>query len=243
MTDQPTDAGLHPATAALLRQIDAHRAGDPLIGAKVGAREVFGRVIQALQGERGVHIESLLCALGALAGYACQAGVQAQLDDPELPDPEPFTVVEATDGTRYRFGNALNAALVESEYSVWSLAAGAAQDAGASTFPELEDLFRHVSTSIGTPAFGVPRLPEDHRPAALPIDYLNALWQPLLPTLQLFCPDPRQWHLVYALAVQEAIALGKQALDPALALRIVMECALPMSKVLLQPAAPPQTGG
>lgn len=233
MTDQPTDPGLHPATTALLRQIDAHRAGDPLIGAKVGAKEVFGRVIQALQGERGVHIESLLCALGALAGYACQAGVQAQLDDPAVPDPEPFTMVETGDGTRYCFGNALNAALAESEYSVWSLAAGAAQDAGATEFVDMMALFRHVSASIGTPDFGVPRVPDDHRPAALPIAYLQALWQPLLPTVKLFCPDPRQWHLVYALAVQEAIALGKQALDPALALCIVMECALPMSKVLL----------
>lgn len=224
---------MHPATAALLRQIEAHRASDPLIGAKVAAKEIFGRVIQALQGERGVHIESLLCALGALAGYACQAGVQAQLDDPALPDPEPFTLVRTNDGTHYYFGNALNAALAESEYSVWSLAAGAAQDAGAAVFPDLADLFKHVSATIGTADFGVPRLPEDHRPAALPIDYLQALWQPLLPTVQRFCPDARQWHLVYALALQEAIALGKQALDPALGLQIAMECALPMSKVAL----------
>lgn len=31
-----------------------------------------------LKNEKGVHIESLLCALGALAGYSCQAAVRAQ---------------------------------------------------------------------------------------------------------------------------------------------------------------------
>lgn len=221
---------------ALLQAIDRQREADPLIGAKVGAKEVYGRVIQALQGERGVHIETLLGALAALAGYACQAGVHAQRSDARWPDPEPLTVVESVDGRQFFFGNAINAAMAENEHSVWSLAADAAQHAGAGAdgFPDLAELFRHVAGSVGTPEFGVPRVPAEHCPGLTPLECLETMWAPLLPIVTLFCPDPRQWHVLYALAVQEAIGTGKQVLDPATALRLVMECAVPMSKVTLR---------
>jgi hypothetical protein len=47
----------------------------------------------------------------------------------------------------------------------------------------------------------------------------------------LFCPNPVDWPILYSLAIQEAIYAGKEAIEPGLAFRIVMESAIPMSKV------------
>ena len=58
-------------TASLMRAIDEKRKSDPLIGAKLGAKEVFQRIVNGMKKSdpKGVHYESLLCILGSLAGY------------------------------------------------------------------------------------------------------------------------------------------------------------------------------
>jgi hypothetical protein len=46
-----------------------------------------------------------------------------------------------------------------------------------------------------------------------------------------FCPEPVNWPLVFGMAAQEAIIRGKDLIAPGLALSIVLESAIPMSKV------------
>ncbi len=63
--------------AELLKRVEEMSGEDPLIGAKIGGKELAQRMIAAMKTERGVHIESILGALGSIAGYACQASVRA----------------------------------------------------------------------------------------------------------------------------------------------------------------------
>ena len=225
-----------PAEEAVLRQIAERSAEDPLIGAKIGSRYLTQHVLAAMKTERGVHIESFLCALGALAGYACQASVRAQALARGLPETALFTEAKTKDGRTFYFGDALNKPLAESEYSVWGLAAFGAQEAGCAQLPEVEPIFAHVAATVGSEEFGKPRTPADHPVHELPIVYLRALWPALAPTIRKFCTDPAHWPVLVGLSVQEAIGMGKQALDPCLGLRIVMESAIPMSKVDLAAA-------
>ena len=125
----------------------------------------------------------------------------------------------------------LNEALAGSQYSVWGLVGGAAQQAGAKEFPDLNEVFQHTASVLGSEQFGVPRVPDNHKPADIPLNFLKALWPALLPTVKLFCPNPVDWPILYSLAIQEAIHAGKDSLDPSMAFRIVMESAIPMSKV------------
>jgi hypothetical protein len=222
---------LDPKTAALIRAIEERRKQDPLIGAKLGAKEIFQRLLAGMKNERGVHVESLLCALGALAGYSCQANLRAQALAKGLPENAVFQTVGTKDGRQYFFGDPLNNALAGSQFSVWGLAAGAAQHAGATELPDLNEIFQHTSSVVGGDQFGIPRIPDAHRPGDKPINYLKALWPALLPTVKLFCPNPAEWPILYGLAIQESIDAGRSAIDPALALKIVMESAIPMSKV------------
>jgi hypothetical protein len=222
-----------PSEEALLRQIAERSKTDPLIGAKIGSKEVTQRLIVAMKDERGVHVESLLCALGALAGYACQASVRAQALAAGRAETSLLTTVGTKDGKTYFFGDNLNKPLAESRYSVWGIAAGGAQQAGCSSFPDLADIFKHTSASVGGEAFGKPRMPAKNMPRDSPLNYVRSLWPTLKPLIVKFCPNPEHWPILLALSVQEVIVMGKAALDPCLSLRLVMEAAIPMSKINL----------
>jgi hypothetical protein len=222
---------MDPKTAALISAIRERSKEDPLVGAKLGAKEVFQRLLAGMEDSKGVHVESLLTALGALAGYACQANLRAQALAKGMSETAPFQVVETKDGKRYFFGDPLNNALAGSQYSILSLVGGAAQHAGAKDFPDLKEIFQYTASVLGSDQFGIPRVPDTHKPADTPLNYLKGLWPALFPTVKLFCPTPAEWPILYSLAIQEAIYAGKGSIDPGLAFRIVMESAIPMSKI------------
>jgi hypothetical protein len=138
--------------------------------------------------------------------------------------------MRTNDGKSLFFGDQLNAPLLESQYSIWSLCAAIAQHLGAG-LPDLHEIVRHVSQVAGTPEFGRPRIPTGNQPSDLPINYVRHLWLPLLPILKKFCSSPQEWHIAFGLAAQEAIGLGKSAINPGMAVAIIMESAIPLSKV------------
>jgi hypothetical protein len=227
----PDKPDLPPYADAFFNAIREKSKTDPLIGAKIGAKEVFQRLLEVLKNERGVHAESLLTALGALAGYACQAALRAQATAKGLDETSSLVVVEMQDGSKYFYGDPLNDLLIGTQYSVWGLVGGAAQQLGVTELPDLNEMFSHVTTVLGTDQFGIPRVPSAHRAADHPIDYLRALWKPLHPIVRIFCPEPSHWPILYGLAVQEAMTAGKDAIAPRLAFVIVMESAIAMSKI------------
>jgi len=229
----PAQAPQSPADEALFRQIAEGSKTDPLIGAKLGSKEVFQRLLDGMKTERGVHIESLLVALGALAGYSCQAGLRAQAAAKGMPEKAVFSIVETKDGGKFFFGDQLNKPLVESKYSVWSVAAAGAQDAGCKALPDVMEIFTHASRTVGSAEFGKPRTSAEHAPHDMPINYLKSLWPALLPTIQRFCPNPEHWPILLGLSIQQTIVAGKGTIDPCTGLRLVMEAAVPMSKVKL----------
>jgi hypothetical protein len=204
---------------------------DPLAKVKLGGREIFHRTTQGLKNERGVHIESLLACLGALAGYACQVCVRENNARTGAPSPESgLTVASGADGRRYFFGDALNRPLAEDRYSVWSIIAGAVQQLDK-PLPDVEGIFKHVASTVGGAEFGIPRIPEGHRAGDLPINYLKAVWPQLLPIAKRFADEPAHLPMIYGLAIQHGIFAARNLIDPTLAGTIAMECAVPMSKV------------
>lgn len=231
---------VNPMEEALLRAVDEKREEDPLIGAKIGAKEVLRRLVNGMKENdpKGVHVESLVCALASLAGYACQAGLRRELiEEKGFQENQVFAVIETSNGERYYFGDQVNRPLAESRFSVWSLAAGAAQHLGVEELPDLAPIFRHVAETVGKEGYGIPRVPEGHNPGDTPRGYVAALWPLFLPLTEKFCGTPHEWPVLFGLALQEAILMGKDALDPALALVIAMESAIPMSKADIPEAA------
>lgn len=145
----------------------------------------------------------------------------------------PFTIVETKDGRMFFFGDHINKPLIESKYSVWGVVAAGAQDAGCKVLPDETEIFKHVSQTVGAADFGKPRAPANHTPHDSPINYLKTLWPALFPIIQKFCPNPDHWPILLGLSIQLIIEAGKNAIEPCIALHLVMEAAVPMSKVNL----------
>jgi hypothetical protein len=219
--------------AALLERVKEMTPTDALIGAKVGGKELAPRLIEAMKDHRGVHVESLLCAAGALAGYSCQAAVRAKNRTQGLSEVTHLTLAKTNDGRTFFFGDALNKYLAEDELSVWGIAAGGAQEAGCTSILDVHDIFKHAAASVGTLNFGVPRLPDGHPVHEHPQVYLERFWPQFAPMVERFCPNPDHWPVLFGLALQELISQTRGALDPCLALQVIMETAIPMSKVNL----------
>ena len=177
-----------------------------------GAEYVAYRIWATLQDERGIHPESLLACLGALAGYACQDCVRKT--------------------STLRTSDALNVPLIESPLSVWSLVGLAVRKVGA-PLPDIQNILGHVTQTVGTSAFGVPRTPEEHQPDHLPIVYLKQLWPQILPIVKRFCSRPMQVPVLFGIAIQRAIEQTQHALNPTIGASIAMESAVAMSKAML----------
>lgn len=222
--------------AALMRALEEKRKSDPLAGAKLGARELVQRLLQGMGNERGVHAESLLCTLGALAGDACQVSLRSEALSRGDSANAAFHVVLDAQGRRYFFGDALNQRLIEGHHSVWNVATSGLRKAGLQALPDLTPVFSHVAASVGTPAFGISRWLQGHQAGEPPIRYVKTLWPTVMPLLRQFTPAPAEWPLLFGFALQEALRLSREVLPPELALQIVMESAVPMSKVDLQTA-------
>jgi hypothetical protein len=192
-----------------------------------GAEYVVYRLLATLRDADGIHPESLVTCLGALAGYACQASVRQQV---AMGDGQPAKHFQVY---------ALDRALAGNPLSVWALVGRTVQKLGQ-PLPNLDEIAGHVTKTLGTDAFGVLRVPEEHRPRHAAIVYLRQLWPQILPIAQRFCRRPAQLSVLFGIALQRAIELTHHRLSPTLAATIAMESAVAMSKVTLAPEVPPE---
>lgn len=220
---------------ALRDEIARRQADDPLIGPKIAAHAIYSRVFDALRGERGVQLESMLGILASLSGYACQVAVRLKAQREGFDEHARLVRVDGADGRRYWAGDALDAPLLESGLSVWSLAAGGAQAAGLVALPALEPLVAHVAGSVGGATFGLPRGEAATRLPAPPERLVRLFWSGVRPILADTCRDPLHWPIALGIALQRAIEQGAPALPPQEALQLVMECAIAMSRLDLGP--------
>jgi len=245
--DAPGAAAHRPGLSSSIAEIQkdesasldqAKQSQDPLFGVKKGGKEIASKLFAAMSADNGIHLESLLSALGALAGYACQISVRETFVVQQgRPEKEVFIVVNSKqNGVTYYFGDLLNKPLAESRYSVWSLASGATQKLGLQQLIDLHDIFKHVTDTLGSDAFGMPRTPVEHQAKETPFNYVSFLWPKLFPLAQSFSKSPADWPVVFGVAIQEILFASKGLIDPQLALSIVMESAIPMSKIYIPDA-------
>jgi hypothetical protein len=172
-----------------------------------GAEYVLYRIWATLQSREGIHAESLLACVGALAGYACQAYVRRAGAREDLP-------------------------LTASPLSVWALVRRSLQKLGK-PLPDIDEISAHVTRTLGTGEFGVPRVAHEHRPHKLPVVYLTQLWPQVLPIAQRFCRRPAQLPVLFGIALQRALEHTTDRLNPTVGASIAMECAVAMSKATL----------
>lgn len=206
---------------------------DPYLGAKSAGREIHALVRGALDiADSRVHARSLLCALGAVAGYACQASVRAQSVAAGKGPDAPFRTIQGADGVTYLSGDAMLRPLAEDRMSLWNLAVTAARLHGAKALPDLEEMFEYNASVLGSRKFCSPRLSSEDSVSGSPAEFAARLW-PVVEAVVLPTGDVRLWPIAAGLAVQEAIASTKDVVAPELAVKIVMESAIPASRIVI----------
>lgn len=195
------------------------------------AAEILQKLINAYADERGVHAETLLSCVGALAGFGCQIAIRDGVKLGLLPANTKLTEAQTDDGRTYFFGDSLNQPLLEADMSVWNQVMSAAHRAGATQLPDMADVASYVAGSVGQPYFGTIRIEDAHQPHEKPIDALAKWWLPAYNLIKARNGDPLFIGWYFATAAQQLIAKTKAVLDPALAARIVIESAVAMAKV------------
>jgi hypothetical protein len=205
------------------------------------ADDLIAWLSDELREGRRVELESVLCALGALAGYAAQQAIrETMVKSGRLTLDQAFVVIETRSGEWFFFGDLLNAVLGAQEgsaagsrnssrHTIWRIISDAGHQAGAISLPDITDIVKHCAATVGTVDFGLPRLPDVHMPAVLPREAVSRFWQPTLRRLN--GAGPMSWPLHLAMAAHKLIIDMKDTIRPDIAVRIVMEAAVPMSKI------------
>jgi hypothetical protein len=154
-----------------------------------------------LKTEHGVHAETLLVSIGALAGFAAQTAALGRVQRREIPLPpgSDATIsiedlpqhlrksglllnLTAKSGEIFLLGDLLNGYLVpqatSDNYTLWGLVAAAAVGTGVqpAELPDYRAMFEHVVGSIDTPEFGIAQVAKEHRPHITPRQALNIFW-------------------------------------------------------------------
>lgn len=207
--------------------------------------------------ERGIHAETLLVSIGAIAGFAAQQAARVRAPVSTIGTPitarDRIHEVKTKSGETFYFGDPINGYIVPqgiTDLNLWGLVAAAANSVGVkqSEFPELAPMFRRVAGSVGSPEFGTLTVDKRHQPQLSPRQALDLLW----PRARFLLtrtdgPGPGKgrsvpqeyWSIVASIAAQQLLILTKDTLDPRVGLALIMESAIAMSKI--DPKTVPQT--
>ncbi|MGD9638596.1 MAG: hypothetical protein AB7U85_06015 [Alphaproteobacteria bacterium] len=176
--------------------------------------------------------ETILSCLGALAGFGCQMAIrEGFIKTGKMTEDNAFTVIETQNGDKFFYGDFLNGALLEAKTSVWSLVAGAAQSSGAKELPDIHKICGQVAKNVGSDDFGKITVPKEHQPDEYPIESLKKEWGKMYKVILKYNYNPAFLGWYFALAAQHLIIETKDIFPPVMAVQIVMEAAVSMSKI------------
>jgi hypothetical protein len=205
-------------------------------------REAVGRSIAAvlmakqIRQAGGIHAETILTEIGALAGFAAQMSIRKGIIEPQqLDSSEVLVEVVTRNGEKYYFSDLLNwivfENLTQAPYSIWAYVSEVVPQAERALLPDMSDIVSHAARTIGSGRFGVPRLPLEHMPQTAPRIALGEDWRLAVREFDGSGRDPAEWPYDLAFAAQWQMLTSRDRLALPLAAKIVMEAAIPMSKV------------
>jgi hypothetical protein len=192
-----------------------------------------------LAAEPEMNHVTVLTIVGALAGYAAQRAIwEGVVQTGGLSPTDVFEVRESDAGEKFYFSgetDKLMGSLDPRYLSIWKII-NATSKSTTTDHPDVIELLAHCAATIGTPEFGIPRLPDGRQPNILPRDAVNRLWAKA--RQHLAKTEPTLWPMNIAVAARSLIVSAQRAVPMPVAVKIVMEAAVPMSR--LDPATVPR---
>ena len=245
----PTSDALEPAIESMRYAVQNAAPKDPLIAAKMTSKDITGNLLEMLKDDRGVRVETALGVLGTLSGFSASYAMIEAVNSGKIQMAMPeVAIAELKSGERAMMGNYINRKVAEGEaiggqtLSLWHLIAGMVQHLGQTTTVNLEEIFGRTAQTIGTEAFWKLNLPDAHHPGDSIQNFVTHLFPKFLPILQRYDLPVDQYYLAFSLSAQEVLQMAKDTIAPDLAAQIIMECAIPASKIDPAPFFEPQAG-
>lgn len=190
--------------------------------------------------ERGVHLETILSAVAALAGYqAQQAGIAVILaGDPEARKYPDMREVIGDDGRKFLFIEYVNQLVASpggtDQLTVLRLVANGGLKAGGKNVPDMRLIMQRNAQALGSDNYPPLSVPVENSPRENALTALRRWW-PI--AVKIYSVDGFN-HIhpllrMYALAhlAGQLIEEGKNVLNPDTAMLLAMETAVAMSKV------------
>lgn len=168
---------------------------DGEIAANAAIGGLRGSLLKWLETDRGIHAETLMVVVGAIAGFAAQNAVWQtvkrsgktvrQLVDAASLHADSSFLFLVRSGEKFYVGELLNGYLAQEagtgasiKYPLWNLIAATAVESGVSisNLPDPREMFRYVAKTVGTDAFGTIRADARHRPGLSVRQALKMYW-------------------------------------------------------------------
>lgn len=206
-----------------------------------GLREML---VRRLRAARGLHPPTLICAVGALTGFAAQ---NAALDQAlilsgrrDLVAPKSLLVLSGPGGARHLFGSWVNAPLLAGYGHAAPLQrflteAAARAGVDKADLPNFRAIEARVSAGIGEAGFGTVRASAGHAPRAHPPELLKALWPQCrriicAPMAVELADEPAlheaHWPVLLSVLAGALMTMTTDRLDPRISAALAMESAV-----------------
>jgi|GEM_PF-1314705 len=221
------------------------------VGANFALADLINNLPRRFTIDGRIHAETLLAASGAVAGYAAQRALFAQLAaEGVAAESSGLIIAKTKDGRRWLMGDRLNAMLLpqsksasEASEKLWPLAQGAAVSVGLdlSRMPDVGPMFAHVAGTIGGENEGTTSVPgrQFHLPT---LELLKIAWPLALKCFngelsgRVLKPpvivSQQWWPAITAITANKMIRDVAGVLPPLDALTITMETAIYASKLM-----------
>lgn len=187
----------------LAHQVDLQRRDDPYIGAKLAGEEIFKNLLEMLDTEKGVHIESLLAVIGAAGGYECMYGIMSTFYS--LIDELGLTVAaggalsiyiaETKGGGKFLFGDR-----VGNEFGLFYMNASKTSEL---PIAKLKPLSERAAATAGTPEYW--QTPFDKTVGNSPKELSDMFCGKFNVTFKTFCLYPQERAVAWSIAAQLAV--------------------------------------
>lgn len=221
------------ALSAMKVAVKKARKTNSFVVYEATANDLVYAIFDIAKNETGVHLEKAFGIIGSLGGFSCAivASLKSQNDENAEFCKKDYAPVSTRNGETMYFGDFINGPLIENDASFYRQIASRAALFGAKKPYNLNDVFAHHASQVGAPGFGRPRMPKGAKLDQMPIGYVVEHWPALLPILNRYEEDHQGWPISFGAAGAQLIEMAKDTMPPKDALQIMMECAVPMSKV------------
>jgi hypothetical protein len=191
-------------------------------------------LISETKDEHGLHIETFLSLLGALAGFSVPIALRCKfIESGKMAEKELFTKI-TLGKSDYYMGSELHHPMFctdEGKTSVLKMTASAAYEKGCQKIFQAREMQEKTYATFGHDDFGIPHLSTSHMPHFMPIDMLKDSWDIVETFLRLIPTehDPIYWPFIIGKIIENFILeIPEGTINPELFVPIVMESAVPM---------------